>query len=87
MVCSQLNTTRSEQVNSMMRDVERRLPGTTKENYSKTVAKSPSDGGKRMSGVVTTHDVVEDVRNRVNKIFNAKPNTLQNVSGIFKKKT
>ncbi|KAK6634218.1 hypothetical protein RUM44_004826 [Polyplax serrata] len=82
-LCSQMNLPQLERVNALIKDLERRYGGV-KESQSKTPIKSPSEG-KRLANVVSTN--VEDVRNRVNKIFNAKPNTLQNVSGIFKKKT
>lgn len=68
----------------MIKEVERRSNATG----GKSTITSPTSEAKRlMPNAMSTHVVVEDVKNRVTKIFNARPNTLQNVSGIFKKKT
>ncbi|KAL0270558.1 UNVERIFIED_CONTAM: hypothetical protein PYX00_007930 [Menopon gallinae] len=86
-ICGQLNLSFRDQIDSMIKEVERRI-ATSKEPISKISSlPSPSESKRIIPNPVSTQVVVEDVKNRVTKIFNTKPNTLQNVSGIFKKKS
>lgn len=85
--CNQLNLPYAEHIDSMIKEVERRLT-TSRDSAGTSTLTSPTSEAKRLKpNAIATNVVVEDVKNRVTKIFNARPNTLQNVSGIFKKKT